>query len=83
MHNRTYNFVHSHKIYLICIAHVISSYLYPEFNEIFLGKIASHLQGPGEQVDQGLGGVHHDPQFFLFCSFFTAYEWYAIVNEKL
>ena len=56
---------------MICIAHVISSYLYPEFNEIFLGKLASHLQGPGEQVDQGLGGVHHDPQFFLFCSFFT------------
>ena len=69
---------------MICISHVISSYLYPEFNEIFLGKLASHLQGPGEQVDQGLGGVHHDPQIcFLLIFFFMAYERYAIENEKL
>ena len=52
---------------MICIAHVISSYFYPEFNEIFWGKLASHLQGPGVQVDQGLGGVHHDPQIIFFC----------------
>ena len=55
---------------MICISHVISSYLYPEFNEIFWGQLASHLQGPGEQVDQGLGGVHHDPQKYFFLLIF-------------
>ena len=55
---------------MICISHVISSYLYPEFNEIVLGNLASHLQGPGEQVDQGLGGVHHDPPTKNFVNFF-------------
>ena len=50
---------------MIRIAHVISSHLFPEFNEIFWGKLASHLQGPGEQVDQGLGGVNHDPQNYF------------------
>ena len=28
---------------------------------IFFLKVGSHRQGPGEQVDQGLGEVHHDP----------------------
>ena len=55
---------------MICIAHVISSYLNPEFNEILGGKLASHLQGPGEQVDQGLGGVHHDPPNYFFLLLF-------------
>ena len=28
---------------------------------IFFLKVGSHHQGPGEQVDQGIGEVHHDP----------------------
>ena len=52
---------------MIRIAHVIGFFLFPEFNEIFLGKLASHLQCPGEQADQRLGGVDHDPQKYFFC----------------
>ena len=55
-----------------------------EFNHIFL-KVGSHRQGPGEQVDQGLGEVHHDPKisyFFVFC-LFEAFESSARVDEKV
>ena len=46
---------------------------------IFFLKVGSHHQGPGEQVDQGLGEVHHDPK----CLIFWAYEHSGIVEEKL
>ena len=29
---------------------------------IFILKLGSHRQGPREQVDQGLGEVHHHPK---------------------
>ena len=45
----------------------------------YFWKLGSHHQGPGEQVDQGLGEVHHDPK----CLIFWAYEHSGIVEEKL
>ena len=59
---------------MICIVDVNISCFYAEFNEIFYGKLASHLQGPGEQVDQGLGGEHHDPQRYFFLLFFFSWH---------
>ena len=36
---------------------------------IFFWKLGSHRQGPGEQVDQGLGEVHHEPKISIFCCY--------------
>ena len=51
---------------------------------ILFFNLGSHRQGPGEQVDQGLVEVHHDPKVQIFIlNFLEAYESSAIVDEKV
>ena len=54
--------MHGHKTYLYGMYFTCH---YAEFIEICFGKLSSHLQGLEEQDDQGLGEVHHDPNFIF------------------
>ena len=44
---------------MICNAHVPRSVFFCEFNENIFRKLRSHNGGPGVQVHEGLGYVHH------------------------